>query len=70
MNFGVKKFIVKKPPPPKTLMVEHYNLVDLKEQGAVIYWGWFVGRGALKLIGATRPILRVLFGILMEYSIQ
>jgi hypothetical protein len=47
MNFGVKKFTVKKCPPKKkqkkqkkkTLMFEHYSLVDPMEWRGVTFWG-------------------------------
>jgi hypothetical protein len=31
MNFGMKKFTIKRTPPKKTLIVEHYNLGDPME---------------------------------------
>jgi hypothetical protein len=36
-NFGIKKFSFKKPPKKKTLLFEYYHLVNLLEQGAMIF---------------------------------
>jgi hypothetical protein len=44
MNFGVKEFIIKKTLKKKTLMFEHYNLMDSMKRGATKILGLFVRR--------------------------
>jgi hypothetical protein len=44
INFGGKEFTIENIPKKTTFMFECYNLLDPKDWGAVIFWGWFTTR--------------------------
>ena len=41
INFNIKKFTIGNSLKKKTLIFECYNLLDHKEWGVAIFWGWF-----------------------------
>jgi hypothetical protein len=40
-DFEEKNLIVRNDPKRTSLMFEHHDLIDLKEQGALTFWDWF-----------------------------
>ena len=60
INFGIKKFIERNTQKINELMFECYNLLDLMERGALIFWGWFQ-QGEFKILWLLHYIFILYF---------